>query len=73
MKVKMKFLLFKKTPCDHYQINTIYNKFFERNIPQNLLKKIPELKITPATFIQKLLPYIFKSNINDIDILQDLI
>jgi ATP-dependent 26S proteasome regulatory subunit len=37
--------------CDHYQMNTIYNKLIKRNIPANLLKKIPENKYTPTQFI----------------------
>jgi hypothetical protein len=61
------------TPCDHFQMNTIYNKFFERNIPQNLLQKIPELEITPATFIQKLLLYILTPDLSDSDILKDIL
>lgn len=61
------------TPCDHFQMNTIYSKFFERNIPQNLLQQLPELEITPATFIQKLLPYILTPNLTDSDILKDLL
>lgn len=61
------------TPCDYFQMNTIYSKFFERNIPQNLLHQIPELEITPATFIQKLLPYILTPHLDDNDILKDLI
>lgn len=60
------------TPCDYYQMNVIYNKFFERNIPSELLKQIPEHKITPATFIQKLLPYILKSELTDSEILQNV-
>ena len=53
-------------------MNTIYNKFFERNISQDLLQKIPEFEITPATFIQKLLPYILTPCLNDTDILKNL-
>lgn len=60
------------TPCHHYQMNVIYNKFFERNIPNELLKQIPEHKITPATFIQKLLPYILKHELTDSEILQSV-
>ncbi len=46
------------TSCDHYQMNNIYKKFFERKIPDDILKNLPENKITPATFIQNLLPFI---------------
>ena len=61
------------TPCDHHQMNTIYNKFFGRNIQQELIEKLPEIKITPATFIQELLPYILKPDTNDSEILKKLI
>ena len=61
------------TPCDHYQMNTIYNKFFERDIPQYIIQKIPEIEITPATFIQQLLPYILKPDTLDTDILTQMI
>lgn len=49
--------------CDHFQMNLIYQKFFKRNIPKNLISQIPEYKMTPATFISKLIPYI----LTDID------
>ena len=44
--------------CDHFQMNEIYNRFFNRDIPENMRHKLPELTITPAKFISKLLPYI---------------
>lgn len=53
------------TACDHYQMNSIYKKFFERNIPGEILKKLPEYKITPATFIQNLLPFIIGDSCDD--------
>lgn len=59
--------------CDHYQMQTIYKKFFNKEIPEELLKKIPENKITPATLIQKLLPYILKPDTDDLEILQEII
>ena len=49
--------------CDHFQMNLIYQKFFKRSIPESLIGKIEEYKITPATFISKLIPYI----LTDID------
>lgn len=59
--------------CDNYQIQTIYKKFFKKEIPEDMLKRIPENKITPATFIQKLLPYILKPDTDDLEILQDIL
>ncbi len=56
--------------CDHHQFNLIYNKFFSRNISQNLLDNIPEMKFTPATVIQNLMPYILNENISDAEILK---
>jgi ATP-dependent 26S proteasome regulatory subunit len=44
--------------ADKYQMNKIYNKFIERNIPDNLLVKLPENKITPAKFIFTIKDYI---------------
>jgi ATP-dependent 26S proteasome regulatory subunit len=47
--------------CDNYQLNKIYKKIIGREIPYNLLIKIPENKITPAEFI-----FTIKDYINDI-------
>lgn len=59
--------------CDHYQFNLIYNKFFNRNIPQDLLKEIPEYVYTPATVIQNLMPYILDNQVDDREILGSFI
>lgn len=48
--------------CDHYQMNLIYNKFFNRSIPEDLLLRLPELKITPATFISKVIQFIMSDS-----------
>jgi len=61
------------TSCDHYQMNTIYKRFFSKEIPNDLLSKIEEEKTTPASFIQELLPYILKPETEDIEILKNLI
>lgn len=45
-------------PCDEYQMQTIYNKFFKRDIPKDYLEKLQEQVITPSTFIHRLLPYV---------------
>jgi len=48
--------------CDHYQMNTIYNKLMKRNIPSNLLKKIQENKYTPTQFIFNIKDHISDTN-----------
>ena len=57
--------------CDHYQMNTIYNKLIKRNIPSNLLKKIQENKYTPTQFIFNIKDHIsdISSDTNDANIL----
>ncbi len=61
------------TACDHYQMNTIYSKFFNKQIPKELLVKLPEEKITPASFIQEMLPYILSPETEDSKILKKFI
>ncbi len=57
--------------CDHYQMNTIYNKLIKRNIPQNLLKKLPENKYTPTQFIFNIKDHISDiNNVSDANILE---
>lgn len=51
--------------CDHYQMNQIYKKFFDHQIPDHLLEKLPEYEITPATFISKLVPFILSDTDDD--------
>ena len=58
--------------CDKYQINKIYNKLIGRNIPENLLFKIPDDKFTPATIIHKIKDYI-SEDFDDEEILTDII
>ena len=57
---------------DHYQLNKIYNKFFQRNIPKDLIKRIEENKFTPAQFIFTIKDYISEDFADDI-ILQDFL
>lgn len=60
--------------CDHYQMNTIYNKLIKRNIPSNLLKKIPENKYTPTQFIFNIKDHISDTNTSsDANILESFI
>ena len=56
--------------CDHYQMNMIYNKLIKRNIPSNLLKKIPENKYTPTQFIFNIKDYISAIDTTDAIILE---
>lgn len=55
--------------CDHYQINAIYNRMIGRMIPDELLRKIPENKFTPATIIFHIKNYIFNKEVTDDEIL----
>ena len=55
--------------CDHYQIQSIYQKFMDRSIPKEMMKQISENKYSPATFIFHVKDYIFNSETSDEDIL----
>ena len=57
---------------DHYQLNKIYNKFFQRNIPHSLIKRIQENKFTPAQFIFTIKDYLSEDFTDDI-ILEDFL
>src|SRR5690606_13471957 len=48
--------------CDHFQMNSIYKKFFNKTIDTNILENLPEYKITPSTFIYSLLPTLLNKN-----------
>lgn len=56
--------------CDHHQINSIYHKFLNKEISENILKMIPENKFSPATVIFHIKNYIFCNEINDSIILE---
>ncbi len=58
--------------ADHYQLNKIYNKFFQRNIPKGLIERIEENKFTPAQFIFTIKDYLSEDFTDDI-ILQDFL
>jgi hypothetical protein len=45
--------------CDHYQMNMIYNNFYKRNIPEDILINIKEDKWTPANIIFHIKNYMF--------------
>ncbi len=58
--------------ADYYQMNKIYNKFFQRSIPNNLIGRIVEDKYTPAQFIFTIKDYISEDFPDEI-ILQDFL
>lgn len=55
--------------ADHYQINSIFKKMISRDIPLELLEKIPENKFSPATIIYHIKEYIFKADATNEEIL----
>ena len=50
---------------DHYQIQSIYQKFLNRKIPEPLLARIPEGVFSPATIIFHVKDYLFASDVTD--------
>lgn len=60
-------------PADHYQISNIFRTFFDREISDELLKRIPEYKHVPAEFIFHFANYIMIPVENDIDLLEPFI
>ena len=56
--------------CDHYQMNQIYEKFLKRCIDDEILKRLPEDKITPSSFIHRISLYIYDNTSTDEEILQ---
>lgn len=44
--------------CDHFQIRNIYKRILKKDIPEDLLARIPEDVFTPATIIFELLNYV---------------
>jgi ATP-dependent 26S proteasome regulatory subunit len=57
-------------PCDEYQMQCIYKKFFNKQIPQEYLDKLKPKSITPAKFISNLLPFVLKPDNEDTEILK---
>lgn len=45
--------------CDYHQINMIYNNFYKRNVPSELLNRISEDKWTPADIIFHIKNFMF--------------
>ena len=58
--------------CDHYQIQTIYDKFVKRPIDNNVLEMIEEDKFTPAEIIFHLMNHI-KSKADCVEIMEKFI
>ena len=56
--------------CDHYQMNAIYNKILNRDIPRDLLQRMPEDKFSPASLIFHIKNYLFRSDTSDEEILK---
>ena len=50
---------------DHYQIQSIYHKFLNRQIPEHLLMRIPENVYSPATIIFHIKDYLFAPEVSD--------
>ncbi len=59
--------------CDHYQIQTIYNKFLNKTISTEILKKIPENVYTPADVIFRVKDFMFNKHISCEEILRPFI
>lgn len=56
--------------CDHYQFKRIYHDFIERDLDDEILKRISEYKFTPSTIINHLVNYIDDIETSDEDILE---
>jgi hypothetical protein len=63
VKIELKF-------CDHFQMNTIYRRILNRDIPPSVLSKLPEDKFSPASLIFHVKNYIFTPNTPDSVILK---
>ena len=53
---------------DHHQIQSIYQKFLNKKIPEHLLKRIPENVFSPATIIFHIKDYLFATDVPDEEI-----
>lgn len=59
--------------CDRYQIQCIYQKIISREVPEQIIRKIPEDKFSPATVIFDIKNYIFDTDASDDVILHSFI
>jgi SpoVK/Ycf46/Vps4 family AAA+-type ATPase len=55
--------------CDHFQINSIYEKILGRKLDSGLLRRIPIDTYSPATIIYHVKDYIFNQDACDDDIM----
>jgi len=55
--------------ANHYQISSIFERFFKRNVDQSILTRIPEFKYTPASFIARFREFLLEPEADDKDIL----
>jgi hypothetical protein len=56
--------------CDTFQMNAIYHRILNRDIPTDLLKQLPEDKFSPAALIFHVKNYMFTPNMPDEEILR---
>ncbi len=59
--------------CDRYQISEIYLKMIGKELPENILRLIPEYKFTPADVIYHIKNYIFNKHATAEEILEPFI
>lgn len=59
--------------ANHFQIKTIYQKLLDKEIPDEVLKRIPQYKYSPAKIIYLLKEYIFNPDVDPLFIFKDLI
>ncbi len=55
--------------CDHYQFNMIYQSIMGRNIPDDVLTRIPENKYAPCDVIFHIYQYML-DDVKDVDVLE---
>lgn len=56
--------------ANHYQIQEIFERFFERQLSLDIIKRIPEYTYTPATFIARFRGFLMESNVSDEEIME---
>lgn len=59
--------------ADHYQIKAMYLKFIEREIPAEILERVPEYTYTCATIIAQLQQFIMCKDVEDSIIMEPFI
>lgn len=56
--------------CDHFQMQAIYRTILKRDIPEELLRDLPEDAFTPADLIFHVVQFVFQPDASDEDILR---